>query len=146
MNIDDYDVAFLRDTGSGSGTVDPYSYGWNASAALLDSDWYRWAYEEQAGQNGKYAPKAWSSNVLNLYQSELANARALQQWQAQNAFDLDMWNLSNEYNSPANQINRLIQAGINPVSGLGSGASGNAQALQSGNSNSVSPIAATEQT
>lgn len=41
--------------------------------------------------------------------------------EAAQKFDLDMWNLNNEYNSPEQQVERLIAAGINPASAFGSG-------------------------
>ena len=33
----------------------------------------------------------------------------------QNAFSLDMWNRTNEYNAPSAQVQRLIDAGLNPL-------------------------------
>jgi len=52
---------------------------------------------------------------------------------AQN-FELEMWNKSNEYNSPAAQMSRLKQAGLNPNLVYGSG-------TVSGNSSSSRPNA-----
>lgn len=36
-------------------------------------------------------------------------------WNKQNEWDLNMWNMSNEYNSPAEQVKRLQDAGLNPM-------------------------------
>ena len=59
---------------------------------------------------------AWSEK-MNLQQ---------QQWQE------EMWNKNNEYNSPANQMQRLIEAGVNPNSaaGLVSGSPSQSQMAQ----------------
>lgn len=40
--------------------------------------------------------------------------------------DLDMWERQNEYNSPANQMQRMIDAGLNPNLMYGQGDTGNA--------------------
>lgn len=53
-------------------------------------------------------------NVMNL---ALANY--------QNDKQLELWNLNNEYNSPANQIERLVAAGLNPNLAYQSVSSGN---------------------
>lgn len=48
----------------------------------------------------------------------------------QNDFSLDMWNRTNEYNTPANQLARLEDAGLNPLFYSLDG-TGNASAFQS---------------
>ena len=44
----------------------------------------------------------------------------------QNQFNLDMWNLQNEYNSPAAQMQRYQEAGLNPALMYGQVTPGNA--------------------
>ena len=44
----------------------------------------------------------------------------------QNEFNLQMWNLQNEYNSPAAQMKRFEEAGLNPALMYGSASPGNA--------------------
>lgn len=44
----------------------------------------------------------------------------------QNQYNIDMWNMQNEYNSPANQMKRYEQAGLNPNLIYGQGTPGNA--------------------
>lgn len=44
----------------------------------------------------------------------------------QNQYNLDMWNLQNEYNSPAAQMRRFEEAGLNPALMYGQGNAGNA--------------------
>lgn len=63
-------------------------------------------------------------NEYNLNMAELAYQR-----------DLDMWNRQNAYNSPAEQVQRLIDAGLNPnlMYGNGSAATGNASSAPSFN-------------
>lgn len=66
------------------------------------------------------------SGVLGLagqiYQNEYNKNRAAEerQWSEdmmakQNAWSLDMWNRTNEYNSPSAQVQRLREAGLNPM-------------------------------
>lgn len=58
-------------------------------------------------------------NYLNYkYQSRLADK--------QNEFNLNMWNLQNEYNSPAAQMRRYEEAGLNPALMYGQVTPGNA--------------------
>lgn len=45
----------------------------------------------------------------------------------QNQYNIDMWNLNNEYNSPKNQLQRLVEAGLNPNLAYGTVSSGNSQ-------------------
>lgn len=60
-------------------------------------------------------------NALNFaYQTSLA--------QQQNAYNLNMWKLQNEYNSPANQMRRYEEAGLNPALMYGQVTPGNASA------------------
>lgn len=51
----------------------------------------------------------------------LANRYAKKQLAAQNAYNREMWELDNEYNSPANQMERLREAGLNPHLVYGNG-------------------------
>lgn len=44
----------------------------------------------------------------------------------QNQYNIDMWNMQNAYNSPAAQMNRLKEAGLNPNLMYGQGSTGNA--------------------
>lgn len=44
---------------------------------------------------------------------------------AQNRFNLDMWNKNNEYNSPEQQVQRLVDAGLSPNLAYGSVSTGN---------------------
>lgn len=62
------------------------------------------------------------SNNQNQAKQRALNYRLQQE---QNSWNLDMWNKQNEYNLPANQINRLIAAGINPSALGGSPVEGN---------------------
>ena len=49
----------------------------------------------------------------------------------QNTWNLQQWERENEYNSPKQQVQRYIEAGINPLWAIGSGNPGNAQQLTS---------------
>ena len=52
------------------------------------------------------------------------NAFTERMWNQQNDWNLEMWNRENEYNSPAAQMQRMMDAGINPNSAAG-GIAGN---------------------
>lgn len=60
------------------------------------------------------------------------------EWEQQMA--VNNWNMQNEYNTPANQIKRLEEAGLNPnlMYGNGSAATGNADNVSSANHAGVS--------
>lgn len=45
----------------------------------------------------------------------------------QNQYNIDMWRMQNEYNSPAAQMQRFKEAGLNPNLIYGQGSNGNAQ-------------------
>lgn len=70
------------------------------------------------GQN-----KTNQNNLQIARETNASNERIAQQtnelnWDSllyQNQFNLDMWNMSNEYNSPAKQLERLRDAGLNPL-------------------------------
>lgn len=47
-----------------------------------------------------------------MYFQQLSDAKEAREWQFQH--NLQLWNLNNEYNSPTAQMQRLIEAGINP--------------------------------
>jgi len=49
----------------------------------------------------------------------------------QNRFNLSMWNAANEYNTPAAQMERFKDAGLNPHLIYGKGTAGNTQPLRS---------------
>ena len=121
---------------------DPYSYAWDFYSGVEEGNPY--SFEKFYRDQKKESPYGdLSTDSWNLYLDERQNYLNLAQWQAQNAFNLDMWNLNNAYNSPSAQVDRLVQAGINPFQGLSSAPSGNAQKLESGTPNSFSPIGST---
>ena len=122
--------------------IDPYQYSWNFYPSVAEGNPYGFeGYYRDQKKNSPYGDL--DTNSWNLYLNERQNYLNLAQWQAQNAFNLDMWNLNNQYNSPSQQVDRLIQAGINPVQSLSSAPSGNAQVLKSDSPNSFDPIANT---
>lgn len=75
------------------------------------------------------------TNALNAELTRETNAQNYKMFQEQNAFNLDMWNKQNEYNKPAQEVQRLLAAGINPASKFGS-------AAQASSIQSASPAAA----
>lgn len=50
----------------------------------------------------------------NIYMNDQNNKANERMQQQQNAWNLEQWKRNNEYNSPANQMLRLKQAGLNP--------------------------------
>ena len=59
------------------------------------------------------------ASVLNYAMAD-EQARIQRKWNEkmmnkENEWNLNMWNLTNEYNSPANQVSRMYEAGLNPL-------------------------------
>lgn len=74
--------------------------------------------------------KANETNLQIARETNAANAALAQQ---QQNWNIDLWNMQNEYNTPAAQMQRYKDAGLNPnlIYGSGSGSSGNATAVSS---------------
>lgn len=63
------------------------------------------------------------NNYLLAYNTNTTNRELAEE---ANAHELDMWKLSNEYNTPANQMKRMLEAGLNPAAAYGQVDAGNA--------------------
>lgn len=63
-------------------------------------------------------------NKFNAEQAQLNREFQEQMWEKQVAYNNEMWEKNNEYNTPANQVARLKEAGINPAFAMGNVASG----------------------
>lgn len=59
------------------------------------------------------------TNSQNAQLQRETNEQNYKIFQEQNAFNLDMWNKENQYNSPAQQVQRMLAAGINPAMNFG---------------------------
>lgn len=55
------------------------------------------------------------TNAANARAVDAQNQAALERQREANQFNLAMWHMQNEYNSPAAQVKRLKDAGINPA-------------------------------
>lgn len=95
------------------------------------------------------------TNAANIKAQEMANETNIQLQREANQANLDlanlqyqndvnMWNLQNAYNTPAAQMQRYKDAGLNPylIYGSGSGSSGNASSAPSYNSGTARQQAA----
>lgn len=71
------------------------------------------------------------TNQANKDIAESANQWNWANMQAQNEWNLQQWERENEYNSPVNQMQRYLEAGINPLWAMQSGDPGKAQHLES---------------
>lgn len=81
-----------------------------------------------------------AANKANIRMQRETNAQNYQMFKEQQAYNLDMWNKQNEYNLPANQVQRLLAAGINPSAVFGSGSVTPAGEINTGNPpNMVAP-------
>ncbi len=60
----------------------------------------------------------------NRAMSELAYNQDLDMWNRQSQWNREQWDIQNEYNLPANQMQRLRDAGLNPNLIYGNGAAG----------------------
>lgn len=65
-------------------------------------------------------------NQFNKEQAERQFGYDKEMAALQNQYNIDMWNMQNAYNSPASQMNRLKEAGLNPNLMYGQGSTGNA--------------------
>lgn len=75
------------------------------------------------------------NTLSSAHQNEKNRQFALQQQRLQNQFNFDMWNRQNAYNSPSSQVQRLMQAGLNPNLAYSQLGSGEAGSLQSADAN-----------
>lgn len=91
-----------------------------------------------------------TSNIANILMNSHNNKQNAKQWKeyanlqrelqsSQNAWNLAQWNRQNEYNSPANQMNLLRQAGLNPNLVYGNLAGASAGSLESAGADISSP-------
>lgn len=55
------------------------------------------------------------ANKVNRANVQDTNAQNYQMFQEQNAWNREQWELENEYNKPENQMQRYMEAGINPL-------------------------------
>ena len=76
------------------------------------------------------------TNEANLQIARETNQANREQLEAQQAWTEEMWNKQNEYNLPKNQVQRLIDAGINPGV-IGGNASTHAGAVGSPSANAM---------
>ena len=63
-------------------------------------------------------------NKAQAEEAEKARNFQKEERELQNQWNLDMWNMQNEYNTPEQQMQRMIEAGINPAAAA-QGISGN---------------------
>lgn len=75
------------------------------------------------------------NSLSSAHQNSKNRQFALEQQRLQNQFNLNMWNRQNAYNSPSSQVQRLMQAGLNPNLAYGQLGSGNAGSIQSADAN-----------
>lgn len=107
-------------------SFDPVSAG----ASLLSGIGNAISSARQATKNRRHQnallekQQAWSENMADK----------------QNQWNIDQWNRQNEYNTPAAQMSRMEDAGINPYNAFSSGqiGSGTASSLESATPNNVS--------
>lgn len=69
------------------------------------------------------------SAVASIWNTSLTNKANRQMADLEYKRNLEMWNKQNEYNLPVNQMNRMVQAGLNPNLMYGQGNVGNAQTI-----------------
>ena len=79
-----------------------------------------------AGQRKHDRRMAHAQGMFNLGMAEKENEWNKENWERQKSFAIDMWNRQNQYNSPAEQMKRFQEAGLNPHLIYGQGSSGNA--------------------
>lgn len=90
-------------------------------------------YDAQIKTNENNLQIAREVNETNLQQNRETNAANRKLAEKQNQWNIDQWNRENAYNSPSAQVQRYMDAGVNPIAAMSSGSigSGNAANLQS---------------
>jgi len=83
----------------------------------------------QATQNFFNARETWKASERQYQMSDWMYGKELEQWNRQNAYNLQMWNMQNAYNSPAAQMQRYKDAGLNPNLIYGQGQPGMASSM-----------------
>lgn len=85
---------------------------------------------EANATNLQIAREVNDTNKINNRETNDANKQLAAQ---QNQWNIDQWNRENAYNSPSAQVQRYLDAGVNPLAAMSSGSigSGNAANLQS---------------
>lgn len=78
-----------------------------------------------------------STNKANLQIAQMNNEYNERQLDKQIQTQWDMWNAENEYNTPAAQMQRAEEAGINPYNALGMISSGNASSMTAPTANTA---------
>lgn len=99
--------------GAGSQALNSmFSFAGNKSQQNYNQNQYEMqrmnAFKDSAMQNS-YNMSMWNMN--NAYNQEM--------WKKQNEYNMQLWEKQNAYNSPAAQMQRLKEAGINPQSMFG---------------------------
>lgn len=82
------------------------------------------------GHSSNVTAQKWA-NQGNLDLAKKQNEYDVAMFNATNAWNLEQWNRENEYNSPASQMQRYIEAGINPLWAMSDANAGQAQQLTS---------------
>lgn len=85
------------------------------------------------------------SGIIGASASAAANRANIQLAREQMQWQEAMWNKQNEYNTPANQVSRLLAAGLSPNLAYGNLQSGNAGSISSYQRANVNPITTGEQ-
>ena len=98
--------------------IEPVGYsGWLLNyyfMGLLTKDTSRIYYDLPNGQSDSMSIKG-SDNIAQFKEALMANQWNFAMAQEQNAWNLEQWNRENDYNSPSAQLQRLKDAGINPL-------------------------------
>lgn len=84
-----------------------------ASIASFGTDLIQSKYEQDQSQ--KAAREAAEKNRdISIEMFNLQKQTNLEQWEREKAYNLELWNRQNAYNTPAAQMQRLKEAGLNP--------------------------------
>ena len=97
---------------------------WGFIAALVAGIFSYAAATSSTNHNNKNIDK---SLKAQSDENEKTREYNLQLAEKQNQWNVEQWNRENAYNSPAKQVERLVEAGINPLWAMSGGDFGNAQ-------------------
>lgn len=97
-------------------------------------------YQIPDGVTTDYLGSLRGDNVANYILQTQTNKENRLLAEQQNQWNIEQWNRENEYNEPSKQMQRLLDAGVNPVLASGQVSTGNANSITSANlANQVAP-------
>lgn len=113
-----------------------YATAIQAASALANS--VGTAYVNKSARNENRRIREWNEKMMDKQ-----NAYNTSMWNATNEYNLSMWEKNNEYNNAANTRQRMLDAGINPLSADWSNSTASAVSASNPTSSNVNGVPVT---